>query len=437
LLAVAVLTGLLLYESPHAYAEAQGMWLAAHEHGQAGASGTDGALKDIVEAGVMYAARIFYYLALMFAAGIMLLRLLIPKDGSGAEQRSWLDKWSGPAMKALLVAVILYVFIHAARVVGELGGGGELWLRVFTDTTAGQLWLALIVLSVLGFSALKLPDPGKTLWAVLLLLTESLGGHAAAAEQAVVSVLSDFVHLVCAAVWAGGVMLLLLFWRADRKEVGRFAERFSAVAWLTIVILTVSGLLMTWTLIPSWLYLIYTDWGLWLLAKTVLVIGVTAIGAALRYRARRRELPRSIWLKLDGLLMVFIVAIAAIFTVISPMPDGKPLNYHQMGEELHYTLKLSPNAPGPNEASLTVWLPEEEGEPESVSLSLRYADKPAIGIALEASDSVGGIAFPGFGEFRYKAEDVVLPRPGNWTAVITVTQASGEKLEREFSFASN
>lgn len=437
MLMLAVLACLLLYDNPHAYAEGQSMWIAAHEHGQAGASGTEGALKDKVEAGVKYAARIFYYMALLFAAGIMLLRLLIPKNGSGAEQRSWLDKWSRAAMKTLLVAAILFVFIHAARVVSDLGGGGDLWLRVFTDTTAGQLWLALIVLSLLGFSALKLPDIGKAVWAVLLLLTESLGGHAAASEQAVISVLSDFVHLVCAAIWAGGVMLLLLFWRAERKEAGRFAERFSTVAWLTIVILTVSGLLMTWTLIPSWLYLIYTDWGLWLLAKTTLVIGVTFIGAMLRYHARRRELPRSIWLKLDGLLMVHIVAIAAIFTVISPMPGGKPLNYHQMGEELHYTLKLSPNAPGPNEASLTVWLPEDVGEPEAVSLSLRYEDKPVIDVALERSDSEGGIAFPGFGEFRYEAEDVILPRPGYWTAVITVTQASGEKLEREFPFANN
>ncbi|MFF2888946.1 copper resistance D family protein [Paenibacillus sp. NPDC057967] len=438
ILLLAVLACLLVYASPSVYAEGQDMWAASHDHAQSGASGPEGALlKEKVEDGVMYAARIVYYLALLFTSGLMLLRFLIPKGGNGAEQRSWLDKWSGAAIKTLLVASILYVFIHAARVVGNLGGGGDLWLRVFTETASGQLWLALIALAALGFAALKLPDIGKAVWAVLLLLTESFGGHPAASEQMVMSVLSDFVHLVCAALWAGGVMLLLLFWRADRKEAGRFAERFSSVAWMTIVILVVSGVLMTWTLIPSWLYLIYTDWGLWLLAKTGLVIGVTGVGAVLRYRARRRELPRGIWLKMDGLLMALIVGIAAIFTVISPMPDGKSLNYHQMGEDLHYTLKVSPNAPGPNDASLTIWLPEDTGEPQAVMLSLRNESKRVIDVALERSDSEGGIAFPGFHEFRYKAEDVVLPRPGIWTAVITVTQASGETLEREFAFDSN
>ncbi|RJE91197.1 copper resistance protein CopC [Paenibacillus sp. 1011MAR3C5] len=429
---------LALYASPSAHAEGPGLLIAAHEHAQQGTAGSDSALlKENIEAGVMYAVRIVYYMALLFAAGMMLLRLMIPQGDRGAVQRRWLDKWSGTAVKTLLAVSILYVFMQAARVVRELGGGGDLWLRVFTETASGQLWLALIVLSLLGTAAVKLPDVGKAAWALLLLATESFGGHAAASEQATLSILSDFVHLACAALWAGGVILLLLFWRVDRKEAGRFAERFSSVAWLAIVILTLSGVVMTWTLIPSWLYLLYTDWGLWLLAKTSLVIGVAAVGAVLRYRAKRRELPRGVWLKLDGLLMALIIGIAAIFTAISPMPDGKPLNHHQMGENLHYTLKVSPNAPGPNDASLTVWLPEDAGEPQTVALSLRYENKPAIEVTLERSETEGGIAFPGFNEYRFRAEGVVLPRPGNWTAVITITQASGETLEREFPFATH
>ncbi|WP_165861110.1 copper resistance D family protein [Paenibacillus paeoniae] len=438
-LLLGILACLFWYAAPAAHAEGQqGMLLAMHEHAQSGALGSDGAvLKDKLEDGVMYAVRILYYMALLLASGMMLLRLILPQSDRGAEQRRLMERWSGFAVKGLLVASILYVFIHAARVVRELGGDGDLWLRIFMDTTSGQLWLALIVLSALGFAAVKLPDIGKAVWAVLLLATESYGGHAAASEQAVVSILSDFVHLACAALWAGGVMLLLLFWRADRKEAGRFAERFSSVAWITIVLLIVSGAVMTWTLIPSWLYLIYTDWGKWLLVKTGLVIAVAAVGAVLRYRAKRRELPRGFWLKLDGGLMALIVAIAAIFTVISPMPTGKPLNHHQMGEDLHYTLKLSPNAPGPNEASLTIWLPEGVGVPQAVALTLRQEGKPLMNVSLIQSEEGGGIAFPGFNEYRYKGREFVLPRPGKWTAIMTITGASGETLEREFEFDSN
>lgn len=439
-LLLVVLASVFLYTSSDVYAEGQGgMLFVAHDHAPSGALDSDGALlKEKLADWLMYAVRIAYYMALLFASGMMLLRLAVPRGEKGTAQRTLMNQWIGLAVKGLFVATLIYVFIHATRLASGIGGG-EMIVRVFTETTSGQLWLALIVLSALGLIVAKLPDIGKAVWAILLLAIESFGGHAAASEQAAISILSDFVHLICAALWAGGVMLLLLFWRKDRKEAGRFAERFSSIAWLTIIILILSGILMTWTIIPSWLYLIYTDWGQWLLVKSGLVVGVAAIGAVLRARVRRRELPRGIWIKLDGLLMALIVGIAAIFTVISPMPDGKTLNYHQMGEELHYTLKLSPNAPGPNDASLTVWLPEDEGAPQAIKLILRNMSKPgspAIDVPLTLVEGGGGIAFPGFNEYQYKAEEVLLPRPGNWMAVITITQASGEQLERELEFTA-
>src|SRR5690606_18912928 len=150
-----------------------------------------------------------------------------------------------------------------------------------------------------------------------------------------------------------------LFWRADRKEAGRFAERFTSIALISIIILTISGIVMTWLLLPSWLYLLYTAWGKWLLVKAALVLIVIVLGVFLRKRAKRGELPRGTLLKLDGLLMAAIIVIVSIFTYISPEPGNAPLNFHEMGDELHYTLAISPNGPGPNRVSLKVWLPTE------------------------------------------------------------------------------
>lgn len=410
---------------------------AAHEHASTG-TGQE-SMKDSIKNVLLIAVKIAYYAVLLLTAGAMLLQGLIPEAEQGEGQRALLRKWSGSFIKGLFVAVLLYVFIHSNHMVSELKGGGHEWLRLFADTTSGQTWLALILLTALGFAVIRLNDRAKAIWAVMLLAAEGFGGHVAAVDQSAAAIIFDFIHLACAAVWAGGVMLLLLFWRADRKEAGRFAERFAGIAWMTIATLAASGIVMTCFLIPTPLYLIYTDWGKLLLAKTAFVLLVIALGASLRARAKRKELPRGLMLKLDGLLMAAIVVIAGIFTSISPMPDGESFNQHQMGDELHYTLGLSPNAPGPNEVTLSIWLPEDKGEPQEVSLTIVSADKPGkepLAVPLAPAVREEGFAFPGYLAYQYGAEGVKLPHPGEWTAKLEIIEADGTKLAREIAFSN-
>lgn len=389
---------------------------------------------------LFYAVRILYYFMLMTAGGAMLLSFAIPGGESGAGQRKLLHTWSGFGMRGLLLAVLLFVFVHANRTVSGLGGGGEAWLKLLTETSTGQAWLGLIVLSFLGFAVIRLNDTVKIIWALLLLAIESFEGHAAASEHATSAIVSDFIHLACAAIWAGGVLLLLLLWKADREEAGRFAERFAAIAWITMAVLTVSGIVMTWLLIPSWLYLLYTDWGNWLAAKALIVLFVIALGTMLRARAKKRELQRGALLKLDGILMVSIIAAAGVITYLSPAPDSEPLHHHEMGEDFHYTLAVSPNAPGPNDVELTIWLPEDSGEPSDLHLSFVSADNPGrkpVEIELKPAESdEEDFGFPGFTRYYYAADGIKLPRPGDWKAKLVVTEADGEKLEREAVFSN-
>ncbi|MCR2802429.1 copper resistance D family protein [Paenibacillus soyae] len=410
---------------------------AAHEHASTG-TGQE-AVKDTIKNALLIAVKIAYYVMLLLTAGAALLQGLVQGGEQGEGQKALLRKWNGSFVKGLIVAVILYVFIHSNHMVSELRGGGKEWLRLFAETSSGQTWLALILLSAIGFAVIRLNDGMKTIWAVLLLAAESFGGHVSAVHQSAAAIVFDFIHLVSAAVWAGGVMILLLFWRADRKEAGRFAEKFAGIAWMTIAALAASGIVMTCFLIPTPLYLIYTGWGKLLLAKAALVLLVIALGASLRARAKRRELPRGLMLKLDGLLMAVIIVIAGILTSVSPVPGGEPFNQHQMGEELHFTLNLSPNAPGPNEVALSLWLPEDSGKPQAVSLVIVSADNPeqaAIVVPLAPVKLEEGFAFPGFLAYTFGAEDVKLPRPGEWTAKLEITEADGTKLARDIAFSN-
>ncbi|MGO4373034.1 copper resistance protein CopC, partial [Paenibacillus sp. MCAF20] len=193
-------------------------------------------------------------------------------------------------------------------------------------------------------------------------------------------------------------------------------------------------------LLPSWRYLLYSNWGWLLMAKALLVLAVVVVGAFLRVRAKRKEMPRGMLLKLDGILMIAVLLIVGVLTYISPAPDTEPLNYHKMGEELHYTLDITPNGPGPNEVSLKVWLPEELGEPEAVSLSItsqKRPDKTPIIVNLLPKETNNDSSFPGFKLTEYKASKVELPYPGAWQAELIITDIDGQTTAETIPFRND
>jgi copper transport protein len=106
-----------------------------------------------------------------------------------------------------------------------------------------------------------------------------------------------------------------------------------------------------------------------------------------------------------------------------------------MGEDMHLTLRISPNAPGDNTFIVKVWLPEPVGEPKSVALRLRSEDRPDAGpidVPLERYEDTEIDNFTGFVKATYRAEGPYLPFPGRWTAEIRVTDAKdNEKVHRE------
>jgi copper transport protein len=106
-----------------------------------------------------------------------------------------------------------------------------------------------------------------------------------------------------------------------------------------------------------------------------------------------------------------------------------------MGEDMHLTLRISPNVPGDNTFIVKVWLPEPVGEPKSVALRLRSEDRPDAGpidVPLERYEDTEIDNFTGFVKATYRAEGPYLPFPGRWTAEIRVTDAKdNEKVHRE------
>ncbi|NIK76138.1 copper transport protein [Paenibacillus castaneae] len=411
---------------------------AGHKHSTAAHEDTG----ITVGQALFYAARVLYYVTFILAVGFMLWSVAL-SEGSNDIQRGFVHQWSLLALRAFLLAVLLFVFVNLSSLLkNDDGGSMNGWIRLLLESEYGYSLLGVTVLSLLGFVIHKCNNVFKWIWALLLAAAESFNGHIYSLPDHTLALLLDFIHITASAYLAGGLVLLLLFWYVDRKEAGRFAERYTRIAWLSLVVLAVSGIGMTILLLPSWLYLIYTSWGIMLLVKAVLVLLVAGVGTLLHRRAKKRELPSGMLVKLNGLLICFIVIIVSVFTYVKPSPAMKPFSYHKMSSFLHYTLSITPNGPGPNQIMLKVWLPEQLGAPETVKLQLRSESNPklaGIDVPLQSAffKDKEKLSFPGFTETGYLAAKVELPLRGAWTASLIIIDHSGVEIRQSIAFRND
>ncbi|CAM4336975.1 copper resistance CopC/CopD family protein [Paenibacillus tarimensis] len=384
---------------------------------------------------INYTVRVLYYAALLLASGYFLWMALRRGRVDSPSAQEWYAKWGLWTTRGLIVAVLLYVFFQSTALME--GQPGSQWAQLFTGTAVGLAWSGALVLSFTGPLVRSAGHLVGVIWAVSLLALESWSGHAAAYDPQWLTITLDFVHLAASAVWAGGLALLLGLWFKDRKEAGRFASIFTGPAWVSMVLLVLTGVAVSLLYLPKLDYLFYTSWGTLLIVKTALVLLVLVTGTLLRWRVRRGELPQALLLKADGVLMTLIIIIVGLFTYISPLPANEPVNHHKMGTDMHYTLRITPNVPGTNTMMVKVWLPEEAGSPKSVVLRLFSEDRQELGpidVPLEPADEEELTPFEGYEMAAYRAEGPYIPFAGSWRAQIRVMTPDDDELVNEYVF---
>jgi putative copper resistance protein D len=218
-------------------------------------------------------------------------------------------------------------------------------LAEFFGTTFARTAVVRIVLALaLGFLALALArrTAGSLAWhalgggALLLVVSSAVLSHAVArVESRTLLLFLDAAHQVAAAVWIGGLGQLTLYaawtsWRqaprprsvgAGAASTGRgvgglleevpgsdtpghrlpegdvldrsgsddgcIVRRFSNLAFSSVMVLIVAGVVLTWQYVGDWAGLVGTAYGVMVLSKVVLLAGILAL-AALNFRAVRR-----------------------------------------------------------------------------------------------------------------------------------------------------
>lgn len=377
---------------------------------------------------IQYISRIIYYaLMLAFTGWVVWLRFYGSRSDSVS---TLLQEWGMQLQRGYLLAFLFFMFTHIFALIGD--GGPDAFAVIFTKTAIGYIWIVSLVLSLLSFILLYRRPWLDLVWVGLIWLTKGLNGHAAAFQPLKQTLLLDFIHLAAAALWVAGLLMLFLLWRRNKEEALRYFPRFSSTALASIVLLVVSGILSVLIFLPDLSYLLVTQWGQLLLAKSALVILVVCTAAFLRWTYRKRgEGKIAILLKADAVLALLIVFVVGVFTYLTPLPANEPLNWHVMGDKIHMTTQITPNAPGVNDFTVKVWLPESLGKPKQMILKLHDAnakDIAPIEVPLQyTEDASVEDSFGGLKKHTYKAKGAYLPYPGYWDIEVRVMDSNDDE----------
>jgi copper transport protein len=279
----------------------------------------------------------------------------------------------------VLVIAMIVLAVYGLALVG--------WVfRQETDVVERRTWLALLGL------------------AAALLLNFSAGSHAGAVPGSVWAVLGDYIHLVAAAVWIGGLVLLpVLIWQIRRTTTATnhsqllpLVRRFSYFASFAVFILVVSGLFNSLVELSSLSSLLDTSYGRVLLVKLFLIMFALEVAffnnrlvhrqaRQLRHTSGLHRFNRQVALEaIFGLGVMLSVAVL----VQTPAPRSLasttgafqldlPFNTIARADDLYVHVQVTPNQVGNNRFWVHLYHPDTSsiGEVQLVRLFFNYQEE--------------------------------------------------------------
>jgi putative copper export protein len=178
---------------------------------------------------------------------------------------------------------------------------------------------------------------------VVALAAVAFGGHANSASPRSLALLTDWIHLVAGAVWAGGIAQIVIAWlphvrslRLGQRSsvVGGVLERFGGVALPAFAVVVVAGVVNAVIELGRPAELWTTSYGRVLMVKIALVAAIGVASYVHAFRLRRRVLAgeasppseRRLWRLLGGepVLLGVVLVIAALLAVF-PLPPRQLL----------------------------------------------------------------------------------------------------------------
>jgi putative copper export protein len=426
-----------------------------------GASGGDGSLPppvqrsdtihvghDATQAAVEVQGKVLAYGGVMLGFGLPVVAWFVIRPAlDGRMPRAFLLA-GGVAHLVVALGVGLLIVVSVA----SLPSAGATVARpdaaqFLTATRPGQLLVARLALAiVVGVVAIALARTGRGGQALAASVGGAalgfgllaISGHAAAFDSAV-PVLVDVAHVSAGAIWLSGLVCLAVLsdfgGRFDPPSARAILPRFSAVAIVSVGLVSATGVFADWTQTRE-IVSAATPYEINLDVKILLVLAALGVGALnfLDGGSDRRwlgGLSRRVLIELG--LAVGVVVVTANLTSGSPSWENRPIAIApapSTGPEAAIDFAVQPGRPGPNR-----FIAAAGGKPAptgtTVTLLLQRLDSgsgPARITLRSATGSSGGIV--------YAADGGLLVADSTWDATVTVTDTTGTEVgRRHFTFA--
>ncbi|TLS51563.1 hypothetical protein FE782_13740 [Paenibacillus antri] len=368
---------------------------------------------------IFFLVRGVLYVSMLFAVGWVGWGAWIAAnadEGVRLRYRRWLRR----ILLVFLAAQIAYAFVWLRDIRATTWDGA---LSALVGTSAGTAAVAMLGLTAIGVPLLgrwKLADAG---WILLLVTAKSMAGHPWAHDPRGLAIASNGIHLLGAALWAGGLLFLVAFWRRHRDAAAAFAPAFSSAALISVLALAFSGTILTLLYVPKVSYLLDAAWGRLLVAKVCATALVAIAGGLLRRSMRRSGRERALrpLLLLDAGLMLVIAGLASAFTYLNPVPENKTLDWHDMHGTVMVAAQLVPAGEGMHAFRFDVESTDEDGAPpKRVTLLLSSLDRREVASILVPLERSGG-------DGAYRAEGPYPPFPGRWNVQLRILDANDDE----------
>jgi uncharacterized membrane protein len=271
----------------------------------------------------------------------------------------------------------------------------------------------------------------------IALLTFSLGSHASAVTGSGWAILGDYVHLLAAAAWIGGLLLLpILVWQLrrsgmpiDHAAMWAIIRRYSYLASCAVFVLIATGVFSGLIQLPSLDSVFGTNYGRVLLLKLAIIaamLGMALFNNRLVHRKINQDADlarfnRQVAVEsIGGMILVLVVA---VFVQTQPARDASltanastpalPFNDIVQADDLSMHVQVDPNRAGENHFAVHLYHPDDTsiGDVQLVRLIFNYRDAE-LGQAMADLQPIG--------KDEFALDGAYLTQAGAWDLSIYV-----------------